>query len=220
MDVLVGIVLIVAGLSICFAGIKYWFAFLPLLAFIAGFTTGMRLMWSAFGGNNPFLEYTTGFIVGIAIGVAFAAVCYLYWYLGVVVGAAWTGAVFGAGIVELFSDDLGLLMFIFALAGAILFAALTIILALPVYLVVVNTAVAGAAAAVGGILLMFTDMKHNELGSGTLHAAIEESWFWVIVVVFLAVSGIGAQIRLMAGEVALPEKKFTRAATPASPAAA
>ena len=111
-------------------------------------------------------------------------------------------------------------MFIFALAGAILFAALTIILALPVYLVVVNTAVAGAAAAVGGILLMFTDMKHNELGSGTLHAAIEESWFWVIVVVFLAVSGIGAQIRLMAGEVALPEKKFTRAATPASPAAA
>jgi hypothetical protein len=211
MDIIVGILLIVLGLAVCGAGIKYWFALLPVIAFVAGFTAGMNLMWRLFGGDNPFLEYTTGFIVGLVVGAVLAGISYAYWYIGAILGAAWSGAAVGAGIVGLISDDLGLLMLIFALAGALIFAAVTIALALPVYMVVFNTAIAGAMAAVGGVLLMFTDISHNDLGNGALYAAIEESWFWVLVVVVLAAGGIGAQLRMMAS-VVLPEDKYSKAA--------
>lgn len=205
MDILVGILLGLIGLSICFSGLRVFFFALPLIGFVAGFFVGMAGISAILG--DGFFATTTGIIVGFLVGALFSALSYLYWYVGALLAAGSSGALIGSGLMQAIGVTSGWVVFIVAAIGAILVFLLAMAMALPVYVVIVNTAFIGAGAIITGALLIFNQLDRQELGYGASWAVISESWFWMLAWIVLAVAGIMAQIRLIEA-ITLPEDRY------------
>jgi hypothetical protein len=214
-DIFMGILGVVVGLALVFAGLQVFFLTLPLLGFVAGFFTGAIFITEVFG--DGFLSTTLGIVTGILAGIGFALISYLWWYVGALIGAGALGALAGSGLAELFGIDTDWVVFIFAASGAVLFFIGALILNLPVYIVMVNTAFAGAVVLIAGILLIFNQIDYEELGWGMAVAIIGDSFWWAMVWMLVAFVGLLAQfsMRTMAN---LPEDRWTPAYT--HPAAA
>lgn len=207
-DVLVGILLVVLGAGVCVLGLRLFFFMLPVWGFIAGFFVGAAGMEAIFG--DGFLSTVTGWIVGFLVGVVFAAFSWLYWYVGAILAAASLGALVASGLMAAFGVDTGWVIFIAALIGAVLFAWVALTLALPIYVVLINTALAGAFGVVTGALLLFNQLDVDQLGFGGAWAMIEESWFWFPVWAVIAAVGLGAQMTQLQS-IHLPEERWIKA---------
>jgi hypothetical protein len=90
--------------------------------------------------------------------------------------------------------------FLSVIVGVVLAVILTILvlaLNLPKLLIMVFTAIGGAATIVSGFLLLFGRIHTADLQYGFAAAAIRASWIWSLVVIVLAVVGFMAQWRTM-----------------------
>jgi hypothetical protein len=116
----------------------------------------------------------------------------------------------------LFTNPWGWALFITALIGAIIFAAIALWLNLPIYIVIVNSALGGASLAVAGVLTLIGTITVAELANGATVAVVDEArfqgagWLWVIVWIVLAVIGIFFQLQSVAS-VRLPEERWVPA---------
>jgi hypothetical protein len=217
MDVLVGLIGLVVGATLCLSGLRLFFILLPIWGFIAGVLIGAAGVTAVLG--DGFLATTLGLVIGLIVGIVFAAISYLYWYVGVLLSAGVAGAVLGAAVFASFGVDSGWLLFIVGVITGGLFVAGAFIINYPMYLVIVNTALAGAAVAIGGLLLVINSVDRSEIGTGAIWEKISDNWFlWLIWIVASAV-GIIAQLRMVAS-VKLPEDRWTRAQPPAAGATA
>jgi hypothetical protein len=216
-DFLVGLLVILLGAAVCCLGLRLWFFMLPIWGFVAGFFVGAGIVTGIFG--DGFLSTVTGWVFGIVIGLVFALLSYLVWYAGAIIVAGSVGALAGSGLMAAFNVDSDWVVFLAAAIGALLGALAAFILALPVWVVVVGTASAGATAVLDGVLLVFDRFDLEEMDRGAAWAIIDDSWFWLLVWAAIAGVGIATQIRWMAG-IALPEDKWTRAQMGPPPAAA
>ena len=86
---------------------------------------------------------------------------------------------------------------------------------LPIYIVIVNSALGGAALAIAGLLTMLGTITTVELANGVTFAVVDEanrglSWLWVLAWIVLAVAGIFYQLRSVA-ETRLPEERWVPA---------
>jgi hypothetical protein len=195
MDVLVGIIMLVLGAFLVLAGLRVFFIALPIMGFIVGMAAGLALMDHLF--DNQFLSTTTGILVGLVFGVIGALISYLWWYIAIVLGAAYLGASLGTGLMEAFNVDGQWVIFIVAIIGAIILGLLTVLLDLPIYWAIVSTAFVGATLVIGGIMLVLNRIDRVDLGYGTIWAAIDESWFWIIYWIVVAAIGICAQLSMI-----------------------
>ena len=212
-DILIGIILVAIGAAACLAGLRLWFALLPIWGFVAGFFVGATAVTALFG--DGFLSTVTGWVVGAVVGVVFALLSYLIWYFGALLAAASVGALVGTGLMEAFDVDNEWVLFIAGAIVAVLFALVALVIALPIYVVIVSTAMAGAAAVAAGLMLLFNRIDLEEMENGAAWAMIQESWFWVIVWAALVGVGLVSQMRMVAN-VALPEDRWTRVTPPAT----
>lgn len=208
-DIVVGIVGIVLGLVLVFAGLRFFFAALPILGFLLGFLVGGAGVNAIFG--DGVFSTITSWIVGFFLGLLFAAISYLWWYAGALIAAGSTGAALGTALVRAFGSNASWLIFLFAAIGFVLFFLVAFVLALPVYIVLVNTAFVGATVVIGGLLLVINKIDRADLGYGNVVAAINESWWWTIPMIVLAFAGIFSQLSAIS-TIALPEEKWTTAA--------
>ncbi len=207
MDLLVGIILIALGGFLALAGLRVFFIALPIMGFIVGMAGGLALMDHLF--DNRFLSTTTGIIVGIVLGIVGAVISYMFWYVAIILGAAFIGASLGSGLMNAFNVNSQLLILAAAVVGAIILGLMTVLLDLPIYWVIVNTAFVGATILIAGVMLALNRIDRVDLGYGTVWAAIDESWFWVIAWVVVAAVGIGAQLSMIT-QAALPQEKWTK----------
>jgi hypothetical protein len=91
-----------------------------------------------------------------------------------------------------------------------------LMLNLPVYLVVVNTALAGSAIAIGGMLMVLDKFDREEIGTGVLWQRIEDHWFLWLIWIAGAVVGMMAQLASREA-VVLPEERWQAAAPGGGP---
>ena len=215
MQVLIGIIIGVLGLVIGFYGLRFWFILLPVFGAIAGFFVGARVMQDIFG--TGFLSTAASWIVGIVVGLAFALLSWFVWYAGAIIMAGAVGASLFTGILHaLFQNPWGVVLFVVAAVGAIIFAVGALVLNLPIYIVIVNSALAGASLAIAGLLTIVGTIEVVELANGATLAVVNESklgnasWLWVVAWLVLAILGVFYQLRGVA-EVALPEEKWVPA---------
>jgi hypothetical protein len=209
MDLLLGILLILFGLASTFFGLQVFFATLPILGFIFGFFIGAGAVEAIWG--DSFLSTATGWIVGLVLGIVFALVSWVWWYAGALLGAGAWGAVLGTGILHLFDKTPSdWLLFIFAAIGFVALVLLALVLNLPIYMVIVSTAWAGASILIVGVLLMFNRVNYQGLGDGTAAGIINESWWWGLVALVVAVLGMFFQL-MMKAAITLPEEKWAPA---------
>ena len=66
---------------------------------------------------------------------------------------------------------------------------------MPMVVLAVASAIAGAFSVVGGLMLVFGALNSSDFTRSTFVDAIQNSWLWTLLVVALAVVGIVAQTR-------------------------
>lgn len=208
MDILVGLLIGIVGFTVAFSGLRVFFAMLPIIGMFTGFFFGATIITSWLG--DGFLATLTGWMVGIAIGILFALVSYMWWYVGALLAAGASGALLASGLFSLFGVNNGVILTVIALIGAVAFIFLAMVLNLPIYVVLVNTAIFGAYGVVGGLLLIFNVKNLNEFDWGVARAIAHENWFWWIIWVVIVVAGIMAQLQKI-NSIRLPEDKWTKA---------
>lgn len=215
MEFLIGIILALIGLAVCFFGLRFWFILLPVFGGVAGFFVGARVVQDIFG--TGFLSTTTSWVVGLVVGLAFALLSYFVWYAGAIIMAGAVGASLFSGILHaLFTNPWGIALFVVALVGALVFAVGALVLNLPIYIVIINSALAGASLISAGLLTIFGTIQVVELANGATLAVVNEtrlgsaSWLWVLAWIVLAAAGIFYQLQSVAG-IRLPEEKWVPA---------
>ena len=214
-QVIIGILLALVGLGVCFFGLRYWFILLPVFGAVTGFFVGARVVQEVFG--TGFLSTGVSWIVGIIVGLVFALLSWFVWYAGAIIMAGAVGASLFSGILHaIFTNPWGIVLFVVALIGAVLFAAIALFLNLPIYIVIVNSALGGAALAVAGVLVLIGNIAVQELSTGATVAVADEvrfqgaGIFWYIVWIVLAILGMLFQVQSISS-VTLPEEKWVPA---------
>lgn len=186
---------LVLGLAFTFAGYRVFLVLLPVWGFFAGFWLGAEATTLIFGAG--FLATTTSWVVGFFAGLLFAVLSYLFYFIGVALVAAGFGAALGAGLMSALGFESGLLVVIVVVIAALVVAGLTLVFNLQKYVIIIITAIGGANAVVLSALLVLGRVSLDSLSGagGSIRPILQDSWFWLVVWVVIAIIGIVVQIR-------------------------
>jgi hypothetical protein len=194
--IIVAILALLLGAALCFAGYRLFLVLLPIWGFFAGFWLGAEAVSLFFGGG--FLGTVTGWVVGFIVGLFGALFSYLFYILGIAFIAAGFGAALGSGFMQAIGFDPGFIVVGVAIISAIIMAGLVILLNIQKYVIVAITAIGGANAMILGVLLLLGRVQLDTLaGAGSsIRPILQDSWFWLIAWLVLAVLGFIAQLRV------------------------
>ena len=205
---LVGLFAVAIGLAFAFYGFKLFLILLPIWGFFAGFLIGVELTTSLLGGADAdagFLATTTGWVVGFILGLVFAVLSYLYYWVAVILLGGVLGYQLTYGVLEWLNISAdGLIAFILALIVGAIFAVGFFVLQMPAVLVIVATAISGAGAAVAGVVvglgLIPKDSLNEvfEAGIFGVYTLDDLSWVWIVAAIALAIAGAVYQSRTVA----------------------
>ena len=194
---LLGVIALAVGAAFTFYGFKFFLILLPLWAFVAGFAAGAQAMSVLFG--DGFLATGLGWVIGFVTGAAFAIISYLWYWAAVVLLGIAAGYQLGVGLMALVNIT-GFLSIAIGIIVGVVFAIGTIVLGVPRALVVVLTALGGAATMVAGALLIIGRIQTEDLGSGLVGAVIYDNVFWLLAFAVVAALGIIWQYRTPSAE--------------------
>ena len=149
-------------------------------------------MLFGYGALATVLSWVMGFIVG----VAFAVFSYFFYWGAISILAGGLGYVVAGSIFGFFGiDHFGFLAFAAGIALGVVFAVLTLLLNVPKYLVILITAFGGAAAVIGGLLVMFGQIPPERLHWVTIGSFINSSIFWLFIFFLVGGAGVGNQLK-------------------------
>ena len=193
--ILIALFALVLGGFFLLWGYRIFLVMLPIWGFFAGFWLGAQTTSMLFGAG--FLATTTGWVVGFVAGLIFALLSYFFYMFGVALIAAAVGAALVTGFLGLFGLESGFFVFVAALIGAVVVAGLTIVFNIQKYVIIILTAVGGANALILSVLLLFGRVSIDDLSAAgnAIRPVLQDSWFWAIVWIVLAVAGFVFQIR-------------------------
>ncbi len=80
--ILIGLLALAIGLAFAFYGFKLFLVLLPIWGFFAGFLLGANGIAYIFG--ETFLATATGWVVGFLLGLLFAVLSYLFYWVAVI----------------------------------------------------------------------------------------------------------------------------------------
>ena len=196
MDFIIAILAILIGLAICFAGYRWLWILLPFWGFFAGIWLGVTGIQTIFGPG--FLAGVSGLVIGFILGIVFAVLSYLFYFVGVAI----LGATVGYSLtMSLFTGAFGMnpnfLIWMIAIAIAVVAAVAVLVLNMQKYVVIFLTAMAGASATIAGVLLLFGQTSSEQL-SGQVGVfspvSLQDGAVWWIFWAVLAIAGIVYQI--------------------------
>lgn len=200
---LIGIIAIALGAAMMVLGYRLALILLPIWGFFFGFIFGAQMLQEFFG--DGFLATTTSWVVGVILGLVFAVLSYLFWYVAVVILFASVGYWLGWGFMTLlgFSETGLIAVGIGLLLGAV-FAVAAFVTGVPLAALVVITAVAGAHALIAGILVLLGQVAVSDLGDGVASAIIMTNAGWWLLALGLAVVSIIVQLKSVGDYVLEP----------------
>lgn len=183
------------GLAFCFVGYRLFLVMLPIWGFFAGFWLGAEVTTLLFGAG--FLATTSGWVVGFVVGLFGAVLSYLFYLIGVAIIAAGFGWALGSGFMVALSFQTGLITGIVALVLAVVMVVLVMGFNLQKYVIMAITAVGGANAVVLSALLLLGRVSLDNLSNAgnSIQPILQDSWFWLLAWLVVAVAGIAVQIR-------------------------
>jgi hypothetical protein len=191
-DVWFAMIAIAAGALFCFAGAVWFRVVIAVWGAFVGFALGAGLIAT---GDDGFLRTGVSWIVGLAFAIAFALVAYLFYEVAVVLAMASIGIALGTALMAALGVDWTWIVVLVALALGVLFAIWAVMANMPLLLLVVLTALAGAAAITTGIMLLFGAIDTANFDEEQVTAAAADDWWWYAVYAVLAVAGMVVQFR-------------------------
>lgn len=192
-DVLLGVVFVAVGGLLCFRGYLTMRVVIPVWGAFAGFLLGAGLLdrWTEAG----LLVDALGWLVGLAVAVVFGLVAYTYYEVSVVLAMSAVGFVLGASAMVALDLRWSWAVVLGGVLGGVALAVLAVVGRLPMLLLTVLTALAGAATVVAGFMLLADVVTAQDLGSQAVVSRIEDGAGWWVLYAVLAVAGTGVQLR-------------------------
>lgn len=184
-----GLIGIMFGLVLCFAGYRLFLVLLPIWGFVFGMVLGVQTMQALFGVG--FLATVTSWVIGLIVGSIFAVLSYLFYFAAVAIVAGSLGYGVAVGLLLAIGLDMGFIVWIIGIVAAVIAAAVTILLNLQKLVVIVTTAIMGAAVMVETVVLMFRPMA--AVLENPVRVALDVSPLLLVVFLVFAILGIIGQ---------------------------
>jgi Domain of unknown function (DUF4203) len=186
-DLFVALIAISIGLVAVFFGYRLFRAVLPIFGFVLGAIVGAQAVNLIFGDGmfSTILSIVTAVVVGLVFGV----LAYAFWALGVILVVGGMGFAIGSALLPAFGLDADVISWVIGLAVGLGFAAAAFVLRLPRAIVTVVTALWGAGATLGGVMVLLQIIEPEQLGYGGVDAVVSESFIWLLAYIALAVVG-------------------------------
>jgi len=194
-DVIVGIAAIVIGGVFCFWGYFAMRIVIPIWAFFAGFMVGAGA--TSFFDNSVFLSTVLGWILGLCIGLLFAALSYLFYEIAVVLAFASIGFTIGSAIMTGFNIDWNWLVVLVGAVIGLLFGIFAAVGHMPMIILVVLSTIAGALATTAGLMLVFNAVDTADFSNKAIVDVIDDRWWWWVIAFALAIAGLVAQMKVI-----------------------
>jgi hypothetical protein len=193
-DVIIGLLAIAAGAIFCFRGYLTMRVIIPVWGAFVGFVLGAGLV--AGPGDDGFLQSFLGWIVGIVVAVVFGLIAYLYYEVSIVMAMSAIGFALGTSLMVALGVTWSWVIIFVGLALGIALAIAAIVAELPMALLTVLTATAGASTIVAGLMLLFGvfDAEQVDTGSALLDQ-VNDDWWWYVIWAVVAIAGVVAQMR-------------------------
>jgi hypothetical protein len=208
--ILLGLLALAIGLAFAFYGFRLFLILLPIWGFFAGFLLGANAMTALFG--DAFLATATGWVVGFLLGLLFAVLSYLYYWIAIILLGGALGYQLTLGVLQWISPDFdGFIAFILALVVGAIFAVGFFLLHMPAVVVIVATAIGGAGAAVAGVIVALGLVTHTGLENGIwgVYQTDDLGIIWLIAAIALAFAGAIYQARTVATlSAAISEEQY------------
>ncbi len=189
--ILLALILLGLGAVFLLVGYRFFLILLPIWGFVAGLWLGAEVISVLLG--EGFLVSVTGLVVGFVTGLIMAILSYLFYAAGVLLLGASFGYWLSAGLMYAVGFEAGFLVTVIGAVSAIIFATLTVMLDVKKHLAIIMTAFGGAGGISLSILLIFGAITPEQLQAGAasvLAAVIEDSVFWLLFWLALAIGGI------------------------------
>jgi hypothetical protein len=192
-DAVIGVLVIVVGALLCFHGYTALRVVISAWGALAGFFLGSGIVAGVTG--ETLLGTALAWAVGIAVALAFGVIAYAYYAVSVVIGMGAIGFALGTTAMVALGVTWSWVIVVVGVAVAIALALMAIIGDLPLLILALLSALAGASTIVMGTLLVFGVIGTSALSETTTTQALDLGWGWTAGYIVLAVTGLAGQLR-------------------------
>lgn len=186
-----GVIVFLFGLVLCFAGYRFFLVLLPIWGFFFGFALGAQTIAAIF--NETLFATVTAWVTGFIVGAVFAVLSYLFYIVAVALIAGSLGYAVGAGIMLAILPSFNLLAWIVGIIVAVVFIGVTLFFNLQKWVIMIATAILGAAVIFGGFIFMFN--PHADILLNPVAVALKQNILLLILFIVLAAAGVFVQWR-------------------------
>ncbi|MCB1284621.1 MAG: DUF4203 domain-containing protein, partial [Microthrixaceae bacterium] len=166
--------------------------------FFAGFSAGTGLI-SAITGDAV-LATPLGWILGLVLAVVFATFAYLYYSVAIVMAMSSIGFMLGGALMTALGVPWNWAIAIVGILVGVAFAFAGIVSNLPRVVLVVVSAIGGATAIVGGLMLFGSTLDTEDFSRAVITETINDSWGWWLLYAVLTIAGIMTQSAIASTE--------------------
>jgi hypothetical protein len=179
------------GSALAFCGYRFFLVLLPILGFFFGFGFGAQTIQAIFG--TGFLSDVTSWVVGFFVALLFAGLSYFFYFFAVALLAGSLGYSIGAGIMLAITPELNFLVWLIGIVVGVALAIVVIVFNVQKWVIIIATALMGAGVIVGTFLFMLGQLPSAEVVVNPVRAVLQDSPFWMIIFIVVAVLGIIVQ---------------------------
>jgi hypothetical protein len=194
-DLVLGTLAVVVGALLCFRGYLTMRLVIPVWGAFTGFVLGAAAVGSVTG--DGFLAGVASWAGGVVLGALFALIAYTYYELSVVLAMGAIGFALGTSVMVAVGVTWDWLIVTVAVLVGIALAVVALLADLPMLLLTLLTATAGATAVVAGTMLLVGALDADELTTTGAVERIQDEPGWWLFYAAVAVAGGVAQLRLL-----------------------
>ena len=188
-----GLIGLLFGLALTFAGYRLFLVLLPIWGFFFGFFLGAQAVQAIFG--EAFLATVTSWVVGFIVAGVFAVLAYLFYLAAVALASFSLGYTASVGLLTALGLPLagGFIAWIIAVVVGVALAVVVLRFNIQKWVIEFGTAFLGASAIVGVFVLLFGGPAAQVL-ENPVKFVLNNSPFWLIVFVVLGIAGFVLQV--------------------------
>jgi hypothetical protein len=181
------------GAFVCFAGYRFFLFLLPIWGFFFGFALGVQAVQALIG--DAFFATVTSWAVGFVVALTFAVLSYLFYFIAVALIAGSLGYGLVVAIMGAIGIPFGFITWSLGLVVGIALAFVTLRFNLAKYVIIITTALGGAALAVGTLVLGVDGVQLATAATDPIRTMLQGHPFWTIIYLIMAVAGMFIQWR-------------------------
>ena len=187
-----GLIALLFGLAVCFAGYRLFLILLPIWGFFFGFGLGAQSIQALFG--EAFLATITSWVVGFIVAAVFAVLAYLFYIFAVALISFSLGYTATVGVLTAIGLPLmgGFIAWIIAVVVGVILALVVLRFNIQKIVIELATAFLGAAAIAGVFVALFGGPA-AQIMQNPVKFVLNSSPFWLIVFLVVGIAGFVLQ---------------------------